>query len=88
MTEGRITVLVENSTGGRGLLAEHGLSVWIEYGSRRILFDTGQSDILFHNARVLGIDLSTVDSYRLGRDASGAGLSRQDHSHDRGPPSA
>jgi len=65
MTDGRITVLVENTAGGCGLLAEHGLSFWIELGSRRILFDTGQSDILFHNARVLGIDLGKVDAIVL-----------------------
>lgn len=65
MTEGRITVLVENTAGGRGTLAEHGLSFWIEIGSRRILFDTGQSDILLHNAQVLGIDLRTVDAVVL-----------------------
>jgi 7,8-dihydropterin-6-yl-methyl-4-(beta-D-ribofuranosyl)aminobenzene 5'-phosphate synthase len=59
---GRITVLVENTAGGRGLLAEHGLSFWIELGSRRILFDTGQSDILFHNAHILGVDPSQVDA--------------------------
>ena len=65
MDSGRITVLVENTAGGRGLLAEHGLSFWIELGSRRILFDTGQSDILFHNAHILGIDLSNVDAIVL-----------------------
>ena len=43
MNSGRITVLVENTAGGQGLLAEHGLSFWIEIGSRRILFDTGQT---------------------------------------------
>jgi len=65
MADGRITVLVENTAGGRGTLAEHGLSFWIEIGSRRILFDTGQSEILFHNARILGIDLGTVDAVVL-----------------------
>jgi len=65
MADGRITVVVENTAGGRGTLAEHGLSFWIEIGSRRILFDTGQSEILFHNARILGIDLGTVDAIVL-----------------------
>jgi 7,8-dihydropterin-6-yl-methyl-4-(beta-D-ribofuranosyl)aminobenzene 5'-phosphate synthase len=62
---GKITVLVENTAGGRGLLAEHGLSFWIESGSRRILFDTGQSDILLHNASILGIDLRHTDALVL-----------------------
>jgi len=47
MADGRITVLVENTAGGRGLLAEHGPSFWIELGG---------------NARRLGIrpDLAGV----------------------------
>jgi len=65
MTEGRITVLVENTAGGRGTLAEHGLSFWIEIGSRRVLFDTGQSDLLLHNAQVLGVDFRMVDAVGL-----------------------
>jgi 7,8-dihydropterin-6-yl-methyl-4-(beta-D-ribofuranosyl)aminobenzene 5'-phosphate synthase len=58
-------VLVENTAGGHGLLAEHGLSFWIELDSHRILFDTGQSDMLFHNAPILGIDLRRVDALVL-----------------------
>jgi 7,8-dihydropterin-6-yl-methyl-4-(beta-D-ribofuranosyl)aminobenzene 5'-phosphate synthase len=65
MDHGRITVLVENAVSGQGLLAEHGLSFWIENRSRRILFDTGQTEVLFHNAQVLKIDLSTVDAIVL-----------------------
>lgn len=65
MDGARIVVLVENTAGGQGLLAEHGLSFWIELGSRRILFDTGQSDILMKNAQVLGIDLSRTDAIVL-----------------------
>jgi len=61
----RITTLVENTASGAGLLAEHGLSFWIEYGDKRILFDTGQSDILIKNAKVLGIDLAETDAIVL-----------------------
>ena len=61
----RITTLVENTASGAGLLAEHGLSFWIEYGDRRILFDTGQSDILIRNAKVLGINLAESDAIIL-----------------------
>jgi 7,8-dihydropterin-6-yl-methyl-4-(beta-D-ribofuranosyl)aminobenzene 5'-phosphate synthase len=53
----RITVLVEDTAGGRGLLAEHGLSFWIELGSRKLLFDTGQGLVLTGNARQMGIHL-------------------------------
>jgi len=38
----KIITLVENTTNTRGLVAEHGLSFWIEFGNRKILFDTGQ----------------------------------------------
>jgi len=61
----RITTLVENTASGAGLLAEHGLSFWIEYGDKQILFDTGQSDILIKNAKVLGIDLAETDAIVL-----------------------
>ena len=57
--------MVENTAQGRGLLAEHGLAFWIELGIRRILFDTGQTDILCHNARSLGIDLEAADAIIL-----------------------
>jgi len=61
----QITTLVENTASGAGLLAEHGLSFWIEYGDKRILFDTGQSDILIQNAKVLGINLAQTDAIVL-----------------------
>ena len=40
-----ITTLVENSVaqGAKSLLAEHGLSFYVEAGDRKILFDTGQN---------------------------------------------
>jgi len=65
MLDGQITVLVENTAGGRGLLAEHGLSFWIELGKRRILFDTGQGNVLNGNARRLGIRLEPADAIVL-----------------------
>jgi len=61
----KITVLVENSVGKQSLLSEHGLSFWIEDGEHKILFDTGQSDILLDNARVLGINLKDTDAIVL-----------------------
>ncbi len=65
MANGRITVLVEDTAGGRGLLAEHGLSFWIELGGSRILFDTGQGRVLVGNARKLGVSLDKVDAVVL-----------------------
>ena len=65
MADGRITVLVENTAGGRGLLAEHGLSFWTELSGKRILFDTGQGKVLSGNARRVGIRLETTDAIVL-----------------------
>jgi len=61
----RVTTLVENSTSNHELLAEHGLSFWVEYGDKRILFDTGRSDILIQNAKALGINLAEADAIIL-----------------------
>jgi len=56
----KITMLVDNQA-GHGLVAEHGLSLWIETEGKRILFDTGQGSALETNARALGVDLGTTD---------------------------
>ena len=58
----RITVLVENTATGQGLLAEHGLSFWVEHSGHRILFDTGQGYVLRNNAGRLNVDLETADA--------------------------
>ncbi len=60
----RVTVLV-NDTAEEGLGPEHGFSLWIETGNRRILFDTGQGGVLERNASLLGVDLSTADTLVL-----------------------
>jgi 7,8-dihydropterin-6-yl-methyl-4-(beta-D-ribofuranosyl)aminobenzene 5'-phosphate synthase len=61
----KITVLVENTAGGKGLLGEHGLSFLIEADERKILFDTGQGLALHHNAKILGISLENLDTIVL-----------------------
>ena len=60
-----MTILVENTAGRRDLLGEHGLAFWIDTGTRRVLFDTGQGIALEHNARRLGIDLASADAIVL-----------------------
>ena len=55
------TVLSDNRSSNPALETEHGLSILLETGKHRILLDTGASDVFIRNAKVLGIDLSTVD---------------------------
>ncbi|MCK9297404.1 MBL fold metallo-hydrolase [Methanoculleus sp. YWC-01] len=58
----RLTVLVDNATlTDRYFLAEPGLSIYLEDGGTRVLFDAGYSGILVANARKMGIDLLRVE---------------------------
>ena len=57
----RMTVLAENTVRCPSLLAEHGLSFWIEADEHRILFDTGQGKVLRQNARQLDIPLNAAE---------------------------
>ena len=61
----RITILLDNAASKPGLLTEHGLSLWIEYKEKRILFDTGQSNKLIQNAKKLGVNLAKTDAIIL-----------------------
>lgn len=57
----KITTLAENSVYGKGLQGEHGLSLLVEAGERKVLFDTGASDLFIRNARLMAIDLTDVE---------------------------
>ncbi len=57
----RITALIENTSSDERIAPEHGLSLYIETGGHRILFDMGQSGRFARNAEILGVDLSAVD---------------------------
>ena len=74
----KITVLAENTACREDLIPEHGLSLFIETGAWRILFDAGQTDAFARNAETLGIDLGTVDFAVLshGHYDHGGGLRR------------
>ena len=56
-----ITILIDDIS-SENLQSEHGLSLWINYGEKRILFDTGQSNLLLKNAEILDIDLANTDA--------------------------
>ncbi|MFA5848278.1 MAG: MBL fold metallo-hydrolase [Bacteroidales bacterium] len=58
----KITTLIENLSYKRDLLAEHGLSLYLETGTSKILFDTGQSGAFIKNAKKLGVNLEDIDS--------------------------
>lgn len=53
--------LVENKTDNSGIMAEHGLSIYIEADGKKILFDAGASDLLIRNAEAMEVDLSDVE---------------------------
>ena len=57
----KVCILADDRVRKRGILAEHGLSLWIEKDDKSILFDTGQTDVFYHNARKLGIDAGSAD---------------------------
>ena len=59
-----ITTLVNNSAPDN-LQSEHGLSFWIEFEGKHILFDTGQSDIIVKNAKLLNINLASAEAIVL-----------------------
>ena len=61
----RITVVVENTAQGAGILAEHGLAYWIDWNGHRVLFDTGQGSVLVSNAYKLGTPLHETDAIVL-----------------------
>ena len=57
----KIWTLVENTTSQENLTPEHGLSLYIEIGGKKILFDAGDSGVFADNAEKMGIDLAQVD---------------------------
>ncbi|PIF02075.1 MAG: MBL fold metallo-hydrolase [Draconibacterium sp.] len=52
----KLIVLNENNAGGH-YLAEHGLSYLVEINGKKVLFDTGHSDVFLKNARNMEICL-------------------------------
>ena len=56
----KLTVLSENAALYPGLEVEFGLSVYLEEGDTRLLFDAGERDACLRNAEKLGIDLRRV----------------------------
>ena len=57
----KIWTLTENTASRCDLASEHGLSLYIETGTHKILFDAGQSPAFAENAKKLDVDLAAVD---------------------------
>ena len=71
-----ITVLYDAFGKTSTMKKDWGFSAYIEYGGKRILFDTGNNaEIFAHNVQAKGIDLTTLDfavvSHRHGDHTSG-----------------
>lgn len=83
----KITALLENTALREDMKTEHGLSLYIEASDKKILFDMGQSDLFYENAKTLGIDLSLVDIAILshGHYDHGGGLRKFLEINDRAP---
>jgi 7,8-dihydropterin-6-yl-methyl-4-(beta-D-ribofuranosyl)aminobenzene 5'-phosphate synthase len=56
----KVSTLSEN-TALHGYIGEYGLSLFIEADGKSILFDAGLSFSAYHNAQLMGIDLTKVD---------------------------
>ncbi len=59
-----ISILTDNKPGDN-TSAEHGLSYLVEHDGKRLLFDTGQSNLFLKNARTMGIEIINVNTIVL-----------------------
>ena len=58
----RVTILFDSFGKSPSMTMDWGFAVLVEYGGKRILFDTGGNpDILAHNVAAMNIDLSKLD---------------------------
>ena len=72
----RVTILYDAFGKSAAMTKAWGFSALVEFGGKRILFDAGgNADILEHNVKALGVDLSKLDfaviSHRHGDHISG-----------------
>jgi 7,8-dihydropterin-6-yl-methyl-4-(beta-D-ribofuranosyl)aminobenzene 5'-phosphate synthase len=72
----RITILYDAFGAPSALTRDWGFAALVEYGGKRVLFDTGNdAAILAHNVQALGVDLTRLDaaviSHRHGDHTSG-----------------
>ena len=61
-TPHRVTILYDSFGKSRSLTVDWGFAALVEYGGKRILFDTGNNaQILEHNVKAMGVDLRNLD---------------------------
>lgn len=74
----KVMILAENTTSNPELKSEHGLSIYIETGRHKLIFDLGKSSIFAENAAKLGVDISVVDTVIIshGHYDHGGGLGK------------
>ena len=75
-TPNRITILYDSFGKSPTLTMDWGFAALVEYGGKRILFDTGNNAKIFeHNAKAVGVDLRNLDfvvmSHRRGDHMGG-----------------
>ena len=58
----KIVVLLENTTESSKLKCRHGLSLYAETDTHKILFDMGPNDLFLKNAEALGVDIADIDT--------------------------
>ena len=75
----KISILTDNHP-GVNTPAEHGLSYLIESDGKRLLFDTGQSEMFLKNSNIMNASLTNIDMIILshGHFDHGSGKNR-DH---------
>ena len=83
----KAVTLMENTACREDLRSEHGLSLYIETETHKILFDAGQSAAFAENAQMLGVDLQSVDFAVLshGHYDHGGGLGKFLEVNERAP---
>jgi len=61
-TAGRVTILYDAFGKAPSMTKAWGFSALVEYGGKRVLFDTGgNAEIFEHNVKALGVDLTKLD---------------------------
>jgi len=61
-TPNRVTILYDSFGKSSSLIMDWGFAALVEYGGKRILFDTGNNARIFeHNVKALGVNLRNID---------------------------